>query len=110
MKNNLIYTKHIRDSINDIDEAIAGITYEQFLENKILLKAVVRDLEIIGEAAGKINSEFRDANPQIPWRDMIDMRNVLIHEYFGVIPETVWKTCTENLPELKTAIDELLSE
>ena len=110
MKNDLIYLKHIRDSINDIDEAIAGTTYEQFLENKILLKAVVRDLEIIGEAAGKISLEFRDANMQIPWRDMIDMRNVLIHEYFGVIPETVWKTCTENLPELKTTVDELLSE
>ncbi|MCX6761737.1 MAG: DUF86 domain-containing protein [Candidatus Moranbacteria bacterium] len=108
MKNNLIYLKHIRDSINDINEAISGITYAEFLENKILLKAVVRDLEIIGEAAGKMSQDFRDANPQIPWRDMIDMRNVLIHEYFGVIPETVWKTCTENLPELKIAIDALL--
>lgn len=110
MKNDLVYLKHIRDSIDDINEATVGITYETFLGNKILLKAVARDLEIIGEVAGKISSDFRDANPQIPWRDMIDMRNVLIHEYFGVIPETIWKTCTENLPELKTDVDELLSE
>lgn len=110
MKNDLVYIKHIRDAINDINEAIDGTIYAEFVENKILLKAVVRDLEIIGEAASKTGQAFRDSNPQIPWRDMIDMRNVLIHEYFGVIPETVWKTCSEDLPELKNAVDELLAD
>lgn len=70
----------------------------------------MRDLEIIGEAANKISLELRNLNPQIPWRDMIDMRNVLIHEYFGVIPETVWKTCQQNLPKLKEEIDLLLRQ
>ena len=99
MNSDIVFLKHILDSIRDIEESIAGMNYEDFAGNKIFLKATVRDLEIIGEAASKVSQEFRDSAPQIPWRDMIDMRNVLIHEYFGVISETVWKTCQQNLPK-----------
>ncbi len=108
MKNDQVFLKHIQESIEAINESLTGVSYAEFLENKLLLKAIVRDLEIIGEASNKISLKFRNSNQQIPWRDMIDMRNVLIHEYFGVIPETVWKTCNQNLPKLKEEIDSLL--
>ena len=110
MKDNLTFLNHIREAINDINEASYGLSYDDFVNNKILIKAIVRDLEVIGEASNYLSQDFRDSNPQIPWRDMIDMRNVLIHEYFGVITHTVWKTCKLNLPDLKNEIDCLLSE
>lgn len=110
MKSDQIYLKHIRDSIQDIGEAINEISFESFANNKIILKAVVRDLEIIGEVSNKLSQEFRDSNSHIPWRDMVDMRNILIHEYFGVIPESVWKTCRIDLPKLKKNIERLIVE
>jgi uncharacterized protein with HEPN domain len=110
MKNDLVFLKHILESILDIDESLKNVSYDDFLKSKILLKATVRDLEIIGEAANKVSQEFRVSNPEIPWNDMIGMRNVLIHEYFGVIPETVWNTCQKNLPELRKNVEKILSE
>lgn len=109
MKNDFVFLKHMLESILDIEEATSNLGYDDFAANKTILKAVVRDLEIIGEAANKVGVEFRNSHPEIPWRDMIDMRNVLIHEYFGVIPETVWKTCRQNLPPLKKQIESILS-
>ncbi len=72
--------------------------------------AVVYQFAIIGEAASNLSQEFRDAHPEIPWRDMTDMRNVLIHEYFGVNPETVWSTVNDDLPKLEAMLDEILAK
>ena len=109
MKNNLIYLRHIEESIESIFDFVGKAEYEDFSNNRMMVSAVVRELEIIGEAANNMSQEFRDSHPEIPWRDMIEMRNVLIHEYFGVIVETVWKTIQKDLPPLKKEVEGILA-
>lgn len=77
----------------------SGIDREEFEENEIIQNAVIRPLEIIGEASGKLSKEFRKAHKEIPWGDMIDLRNRLIHEYFNVNYGAVWDTIKKDLPE-----------
>lgn len=110
MKNDLTYLRHVDDSIKNIGIFINGTSHDDFIKNKMMVNAIVRELEIIGEAANNVSFEFREAHPEIPWRDMIDMRNVLIHEYFGVVVETVWETCQKNIPELANSVSKIISE
>ncbi|MFA6047385.1 MAG: DUF86 domain-containing protein [Parcubacteria group bacterium] len=110
MRNDLTYLKHINDSVNNIINFSSGADRAEFDKNRMMVSAIIRELEIIGEAANNVSSEFREAHPEIPWRDMIDMRNVLIHEYFGVIVETVWETCRKNIPELAENVSKIISQ
>ncbi|MDF0727123.1 DUF86 domain-containing protein [Cytobacillus sp. S13-E01] len=73
----------------------------------MIVDAVIRNLEVIGEAANKVPSGIRERNPKIPWRKLIDLRNILIHEYFGVDLAIVWVVATKNIPELKQYFLEL---
>ena len=74
----------------------------------MILDAVVRELEIIGEASNNLSEEFREQYSDILWRRMKDMRNFLIHEYFGGNTKVVWDTCKKNLPELKRFVTDIL--
>jgi len=109
MKNDFVYLKHILESTKNIDEYIEGFNYDVFIKDKKTIAAVVRELEVIGEAAGKLSDEFKAQNLEIPFRDIIDMRNFLIHEYFGVDTKVVWDTCKDDLPKLKGVIEEFLA-
>ncbi|MBI2591832.1 MAG: DUF86 domain-containing protein [Candidatus Brennerbacteria bacterium] len=108
MKDNNVYLKHILEAIQNIDDYINGLNFNLFSGDKKTVDAVVRELEIIGEAANNLSDKFKNSYPEIPFRDMIDMRNVLIHEYFGVNKKVVWDTCKENLPKLKEIVEETL--
>jgi len=108
MKNDDVYLRHIVGAIGNIEEYLDGCRYESFASDKKTVDAVVRELEIIGEAANRLSGELVNSHPNIPWRDMVDMRNVLIHEYFGVNTKIVWDTCTTDLPNLKGIIAALL--
>ncbi|MFH1882467.1 MAG: DUF86 domain-containing protein [Planctomycetota bacterium] len=108
MKDDQVYLRHILDAIEKIETYLTGQTYESFSNNNMIIDAVVRELEIIGEATNHLSDLLRESHPEIPWRDAIDMRNILIHEYFGVRTHLVWSTCKEDLPELKKLIDDLL--
>lgn len=110
MKSDRTYLIHIREAIQNIEEYLGAVTYEQFTSNKMMIAAVVRELEIIGEASNNLSEEFHKQYPDILWRRMKDMRNFLIHEYFGVNLKVVWDTCKHNLPELKTYIKKLLGD
>jgi uncharacterized protein with HEPN domain len=105
--NDETYIGHIAEAIEKIERYTAGLDYEQFLKDEKTVDAVIRTLEIIGEASNNISKEFQNTHPEFPWGKMISMRNRLIHEYFGVNEEVVWGTCTEDLPSLKKQIKEL---
>lgn len=101
------YLGHIKDSINSIKEYLGTIDYDEFCQNKMMVSAVVREIEIVGEASNNLSDNFRKAHPQIPFRDIIDMRNFLAHEYFGVNTKVVWDTCKNDLLELENIINSI---
>lgn len=110
MKNDVVYLRHILDAIEKIETYLKSATYESFSSNNMMIDAVVRELEIIGEASSNLSEEFRRDHPDVPWQDAIDMRNFLIHEYFGVRTMVVWDTCKNDVPVLKTFIEAVLNE
>lgn len=99
-RDELIYLEDILDSIIKVSEYTKGLNKATFLENEEKQDAVIRRLEIIGEAAKKISTETRDKYPNIPWKEMAGMRDVLIHEYFGVSPTIVWNVVQNELAHL----------
>ena len=104
----LDYAQDIYDSIVDIETFITGMDFEQFDGDKKTVNAVIRSLEIIGEAAKKIPKEITDNYPGVPWREMCAMRDKLIHEYFGVDKAILWNVDTEEIPPLKSIFRRIL--
>jgi len=92
----------------EILEFIAGMRLHDYEQNNLVQAAVERKLEIVGEAAGRVSVSLRSAHPGIPWRGMIGLRNVLIHEYGEVRQERVWLVASERIPELVAALTPLL--
>lgn len=103
----LDYLNDILNSIDDISDFIKDMNYKRFFLDKKTTNAVIRSLEVIGEAAKKIPEEIRLMSPEIPWKRMAGMRDKLSHEYFGVDLEIVWTVATEELPPLRNYIDKL---
>lgn len=98
------YTDYIDDilnSIEEIEEFIEGMDFETFNSDRKTINAVIRSLEVMGEAATKIPTDIREKYTDIPWSKMAGMRNKLIHEYFGVDLEIVWTVCTDEIPPIK---------
>jgi uncharacterized protein with HEPN domain len=85
-----------------------GISWEQFQSDEIVQNAVMRQIQIIGEAARKISPEYQQAHPEIPWEGIIGMRNRLVHEYFRIIPERVWDVVEKDIPGLIRLIEPLV--
>lgn len=102
------YLRHILEAIKSIEEYLKGFGYQAFLKDKKTIDAVVRELEIIGEASNNLSDEFKNSQTEIPFRDIIDMRNLLTHEYFGVNTKIVWDTCQTDLPKLKEIIKTII--
>lgn len=100
----------ILESMNRIDKYISGVEYDSFLNNQMLIDAVIRNLEIIGEAARNVPEEIRSKYPKIPWRNMIGLRNILIHQYFGVDESIVWEIIQADLPEARPNLLKAIEE
>ena len=90
----------ILDAIAAVQRYVAGMTYDDFISDRKTVDAVIRNLIIIGEAAGHIPDEICQAQPEMPWDDMRAMRNFVVHEYFGVSDKILWDTIQLNLPPL----------
>jgi len=104
---------YLEDILNTIDKAenfIEGMTYEEFIKDDKTVFAVIRALEIIGEAVKNIPDDVRKSYPEIPWRDIAGMRDKVIHGYFGVRLDIVWNTVKEELPSLKPIFEKILKE
>ncbi len=94
------YTKKILAATKNIDE-------KQFIEDIVLQSAVIRWLEIIGEAAKYVPQEIKDSYPNVPWKEMAAMRDIAIHHYADLIPEDIWKTVVNDIPKLKDEIEKI---
>ena len=94
----------IQDMLEAADYIISfveGLTYEQFFADKIRYFAVMKNVEILGEAANMLTEEFRVTHTEIPWKQVIKMRHVLVHGYSNILPEILWETATQDVPQLK---------
>jgi len=103
-RSSLLYLTDILESIEKIQRYIKDLSYEEFVSSELVFDAVVRNLEIIGEASSNIPQRIQSTYPTVPWRLMKDMRNVLSHAYFGIDIDIVWKTATDALPKLVAPI------
>jgi len=109
-KKDIIYIYHIRDSITAIEEFAKDKKLKQFKDNDMLVSAIIRKLEIIGEASKYVSENTKKKFNNIPWRIMTDMRNFLIHGYFGIDVKTIWDTVKKDIPNLKSDILNLLDK
>ncbi len=103
-----VYLEHILDSIIAIEKYSKKFNQALFVKTPWLIDAVVRRFEIIGEAAKQLPESFRAKHTEIPWLDIVDTRNFMIHQYFDVDADEVWKYVRNDLPELKKNIKKLL--
>jgi len=110
MKKDAVFLKHILDAINLIEEYLKDKSHEEFKDNRMLQDAVIREIEIIGEAAKNLSKEFRNKHSDIPWRQIAGMRDKLIHGYLGVDLDAVWDTATMDVPSLKERLQEILKK
>ena len=102
------YISHILESIILIEQYTENISFEAFEKDRKTIDAVIRNFEIIGEASNKLPDEFRKKYPEVPWRSIIGLRNVLIHDYLGVDIEAVWGNLKQELPHLKEQMKSIL--
>ena len=104
------FLNHILEEAEYLLSESANIDYSEFTKNATLKRSFVRALEVIGEAAKNIPDEFREKHQKIRWKDMAGLRDVLIHRYFGINYNMVWDIVKNQVPELKSNIQETLKE
>lgn len=108
MVDDAVFLRHILESIALIEEYTEGTDLDAFLASTRLQDAVFRRLEIIGEAVKKLPQEYRDTHPDVPWKRVAGLRDVLIHQYFGVDAELTWELVQEALPGFKAQVQALV--
>ena len=92
----------------NVIEFVNGKSFEEFTSNKLLYFAVLKNVEIIGEAAYMLSLEFKDAHPELPWNEIVAMRHVLVHGYSNISDRNLWVTATEDIAPLKQQVEEYL--
>ncbi len=110
IRNISLSIKDICQNMQDAEEFIYGLSYDQFVTDKRTFNAVVRSLEVIGEAAKNVPDEIREKYPLVPWKEMAGMRDKVIHFYFGVDREAVWIAVKDRIPVVKPLIEQILKD
>jgi uncharacterized protein with HEPN domain len=107
-KNPEVYLGHILEAIGKIKTFTKDMDRDEFLENDLVMDAVVRNIEIIGEAIKNLPEEFKKNNPSIQWKDIAGMRDRIVHFYFGLDFQVIWDTVQIDIPELEEKIRKLV--
>lgn len=100
----------ILQAIEYVNTFAEGLTYESFVEDKCRYFAIVKNVEIVGEAAYMLSSEFKEQHRELPWKVIINMRHVLVHGYANILPEVLWQTVKEDLEPVKKQVIAYLNE
>ena len=108
MKNDIIFIEHMKESIKNIEIFSKGVSEEKFRKERFIQSAIIREIEIIGEAAKNMSHNLKEKYPKIEWKEISGMRDKLIHHYFGVNIERVWMVVKNDLPTLKKNIKEIM--
>jgi uncharacterized protein with HEPN domain len=108
VKRDIVCLRHVADAIERIESYIS-VGRDVFLSTPHWQDAVIRQLEIIGEATKRLSTEVRDQNPEVPWRRIAGLRDVLAHDYMGVDLPAVWEITQQQLPTLKRKVEAILS-
>ena len=102
--------EHILTAIDNVDSFLEGKNLDDMQTNKMMFFAVVKNIEIIGEAANNLTKEIREKHSEVSWKDVISMRHVLVHDYYNIDAKTAWQTAKDNLPELRGQISAILEQ
>lgn len=105
-----VYVRDILQAFRNAQQFVEGLSYQDFASDRKTVSAVLRELEIVGEAAKQLPASVRNQYPDIPWSDMAGMRDKLIHFYFGVDLEIVWQTVKVRIPKLQPLIENVLND
>ena len=103
-----IRLQHILDSIHEIETYLIGVDFKKFMEESMIRFACIKQMEIIGEASNHVSEDTKKKFSNIEWSQIVGMRNVFVHEYFGVDSSLIWEIIKSDLPDLKIKITEVL--
>ncbi len=107
MKYNKPYLKHILDEIEFLENRTKNIEFEELNKDEVLKRAVLRSLEVIGEAAKNLSNEFKDGHKEVNWKRLTGLRDIIIHKYFGVEWRIIWDVLKNMIPEIKIKIQNI---
>ncbi|MHB1390463.1 MAG: HepT-like ribonuclease domain-containing protein [Thermoleophilia bacterium] len=96
------------EAAKEVRAMVSGVSMSEFLEDRVLMRATERSVEIIGEAATRVSQTFKETHPRIQWRQIIGQRNIIVHEYGQIDYEMLYQTATNDIPELISAIEPIL--
>jgi len=109
-KDPLVFVEHILQQINDVKEFAKGLSRENLEKDIKTQKAIVRSIEIMGEAVRNLSKKFREEHPEVEWKKMVGMRDMIVHEYFELNLGYVWDVIRKDLPVLKKQVEKILEE
>ena len=110
MRREKLYLADIVQAAEEIRQFLAGVSRESFVSNDMLRSAVLNKLTIIGEAAARLGKDFKAAHPDVPWDDIVAFRNFVVHAYFAVNWSLVWIAASQNAPELRSRVAQILAQ
>jgi uncharacterized protein with HEPN domain len=105
-----LYLRHMLDAIDRVLEATHRVSRDDFNRDWMTQDAIVHELQILGEAAGRVSRAFSDRHPEVPWRKVTGIRHKIVHDYFAVDLDVVWDTATLDVPAIRPLVEPLLDE
>ena len=109
MRREILYLSDIIEASGQVGDFIAGIGFDQFQQSELIRSAVVQNLTIIGEAAGRLSPAVRSRAPEVPWPQIVAFRNILVHAYFGIDWNEVWISAKDRCPVLREQVARILT-